>query len=666
MLVRIPFVWENNPLYPLPPDYDDLTVDGQRLARVNACRQWMIPMGDLPVFPGFTPNDMRGDAAVGAHHFFKSYYLLPDPADSFDPYFYDDVPLASPDMHHDLIRIWAMHRLSLTIAPRGSAKTTVGKEDTLRRLITAPNYAMTYCTLVHSTAMLRSEQIREQAYHNRRLNDDFAPEYGGPLRPSKSEARTGVESWSLRNHSMLQPVSVEGRKRGIRPRRFRFDDPENDEKASTSMVNAREQMERMLFRLIMPMVLLRGTGVDWTATHVSKRHYSWHAMTSIETPEGPRSKDPRFDEWAKYHIKQMRLNPSTNKYESCWPAAWPVDEEEKTRLNLDPDTLTIADVRRKMGERAWLAEMQGQPGDSEERCFPLIAEHEDQFTWEFTNVDSALQDSPSISGASITFLRKDVADTYTRLTIPLRNLLQRSRLFACADYSYTSGPDSDYKTGVVLLHDPITNILLVLDIWAAQCTKDAALRALFTLCNKWRVPQLYIETVKGSIAFYTELADLVRTKSPRHMGLDHFPAVKALKVGTEPKESKIASLSFRFEHRLIKLPLWRSTEPALAALLAQIEGFNPEVAGGGLDHDDLLDTVAMSKFVLKGRRSESPLPGLSQSLKHPHQRLLEGEIRTAAGTNLGMALDLSSVPAADLLALIDSRDQKGAQDESRI
>jgi len=43
MLEVVPIEKEGNPLYPLPPDYEELTDKGKRLARVNACRQWLIP-----------------------------------------------------------------------------------------------------------------------------------------------------------------------------------------------------------------------------------------------------------------------------------------------------------------------------------------------------------------------------------------------------------------------------------------------------------------------------------------------------------------------------------------------------------------------------------------------------------------------------------------------
>ena len=655
---RIPFPWEGNPLYPLPADYDTLTVAGQRQARVCASRQWLIPAAEMPIHPDLPPLALVGDAAAASHHFFDHFYLHADPADDFDPFYYDDSPLPSADFHYDLVRMWAMYRQCLAIAPRSSAKSTLVKTDTIKRLVTAPAYSVVYCTLVHKNALLRSEQMRDQCYNNRRINDDFGPEYGGPLRPSKHENSTGVELFYLRNKAWLQPISSEGRQRGLRPRRYRLDDPEHDEKVSTSMINVREYMDRLVNRVIMPMVIMKGRGFDWTATHVSKRHYSWHAMSMVDTPDGPRPRDPRFSQWARYHIQQLRTNPTTGKPESCWPHAWPVDDEEKARLNLAPDTMTIADVRRSMGERAWLAEAQGQPGDSEERCFPLLSEREDDFDFWLTDIDATFETNPRGSSSRAHFRVRKSDGALETLSLPFSELLRRGNLFACSDYSYTSNSASDYKTCVVMLHDPVTNVLLILDGWAAQCGKDKAIRECFSLCARWRVPALFIEHVKGSITFFNEMLDIVRTKGPEHLGLDWLPAIKPLKVGTEPKEQKIESLSFRFEHLLIKLPRHLRHKPFFEHLAAQIEGFNPEAQNGGLEHDDCLDTVAMSKFVLKGRRRLSK-PLVPQSSKTPIQRLLEGEIYADgkhAGRPLGLAIDLSTTPVALLTAAIDSRE----------
>lgn len=603
-----------------------------------------------------------GDAAAASHHFFDHYYLHPDPADDFEPFFYDIPPLPSADFHFDLVRMWAMYRMCLAIAPRGGAKTTVLKIDMLKRAVTMPAYSQAYCTLVHQSALKRSGELRDQAYNNRRLNDDFSPEpeFGGPLRPSKNDASQGVELFYLRNRSSVQPISSEGRHRGMRPRRFRLDDPEHDEKISTSMVNARSYMDRLINRVIMPMVMQAGRGFDWTATHVSKRHYSWHAMSMVPSTGGgpPVSKDSRFSNWARYHIQQLRPNPETGLPESCWPHNWPVDDAERTRLNCPEGTLTIPEVRRAMGERAWLAEAQGQPGDSDDRCFPLLTEREDDFFFRFSSVDSLLETSPLQSSAIVTYRLFGPDGSIINESLLFRDLIRRGRLFATADYSFTSNSSSDYKACAVLLHDPITNILFVLDGWSEQCGKDKAIKKCLTLCDKWLVPVLHPEVIKGSVTFYNDLLDIIRTKGPDHLGLHHLPAIRALRPGPEEKVQKIESLAFRFEHLLIKFPSHARTRPFFERLFAQIEGFNPEAPDGGLEHDDEIDCVAMSKFVLKSRRAR-PSVATPQSDKPPLQRLAEGETYADAkhqARPLGLAIDIQNSSVSTLLSVIDSRD----------
>jgi len=57
----LPIPRHGNPLYPLPADYNDLTAEGQRKARVNACRLWTIP--DLP------DADMALNLVASTHFF---------------------------------------------------------------------------------------------------------------------------------------------------------------------------------------------------------------------------------------------------------------------------------------------------------------------------------------------------------------------------------------------------------------------------------------------------------------------------------------------------------------------------------------------------------------------------------------------------------------------
>ncbi len=131
---------DGNPNYPLPADYDDLTEDGQRMARVNACRQWLIPEENL---------ETRGNNLVASVWWFDRYYLWPDDEADFNPLFYDDTPLETPDFHWVLLRQWASYRLTAAVAPRGSAKSYLNCKDMLLRLITRPAYSFVYATSTH-------------------------------------------------------------------------------------------------------------------------------------------------------------------------------------------------------------------------------------------------------------------------------------------------------------------------------------------------------------------------------------------------------------------------------------------------------------------------------------------------------------------------------------
>ena len=130
---------EGNDYFPLPNDYPSLSAKGQRLARVNACRQWLVPG---------TPEE-RAEARVISTWYFDQYYLHPDDEADFDPLFYDMTPLETPSIHWDLSRLWATSRMNVALMSRGGAKTTHTKKDMILCLVTAPAYSFVYATSTH-------------------------------------------------------------------------------------------------------------------------------------------------------------------------------------------------------------------------------------------------------------------------------------------------------------------------------------------------------------------------------------------------------------------------------------------------------------------------------------------------------------------------------------
>ena len=591
-VIPIPF---NSPLYPLPADYGALTVDGQRLARVNASRQWLL---DEPVH--------RAHRLIHSTRFFDLYYLHPD--GDFDPLFYDMTPLPTPSMHWDLSRMWANHRFNVSLMPRGGAKSTHLAKDTVLRIVTSPTYSIVYATSTHENARAMGERIRDQAYLNPRVNDDFSAEYGNPMKPGRGEKSTGCEHFFLTNGSWVRCVSAESRLRGIRPRRFRLDDPEYDEKASTSMAIIRQYMEALLFRIAIPMTTRSNCGIDWVGTFVSKRHFLWHAMLMQQTPDGPKAADPRFDFWARLKIDACYDDPETGRTLSCWPEMWPATVADKLAMGR-PDALSLEELERILGTAAFNGEMRGRPGTSDEQFFKVDLDPKGSHAYWFEQADEQLQLSPRTTTTLICYKTTDGSTVKE----PLPTFLGRCHLFITVDTAYTESASSDRRC-CGLMAVTSRNELFVMDLWSDRKPDQVLIDTSFSMAQRWRCPLISVEVVKESFKLFARFQSLVKTKLTQDIGLTHVPAVRPIRPGTMSKTAKIESLDVRFTHNLIKLPVYRRSEGRWwSRLFDQIEGFNPEVADGGLEKDDELDVCFEGSTLIHTREGLKPISTVTTS-----------------------------------------------------
>jgi hypothetical protein len=631
---------EGNPNYPLPADYDTLTDDGQRQARVNACRQWLL-LDENPV--------TRGDNLVASVWWFDRYYLWPDEDADINPLFYDDTPLETPEFHWVLLRQWASYRMTAAVAPRGSAKSYLNCKDMLLRLVTRPAYSFVYATSTHPNAREVGERIKRQLIHNQRLNDDFAPEFeGGRIIPRRGEGSFSTEHMILNNGSWLRLLSASSKQRGGRPRRYRLDDPEYDPKASTPMSVLRAYMSELLFKIVIPMVTRPDTGVDWVGTFVSKRHYLWHAMQLEETPEGARAKDPRFNRWSRLVIPAAIEEDGV--LSSCWPDMWPTTREERLSLAVTrprfKEALSLEEIRESIGSANFNSEYLANPGDGDSAFF---GELDDRHAWWFEEIDDRI-DRPLNSTAYICWDERR-GDVTERKKMPIKDFLQSyCRTFMTADTSHTSGSDSDYKVCCLMAVTP-QNDLFVLDLWARQGQESELVRAVFDMADRWRCPTVHPEVIRQGVSLFNALTSIVSTRANDMAGTAHLPKIVKLNPGMTEKQDKIAGLQFRFEHGKIKLPLWRRDQLPWRHLFDQIESFNPEAPDGGLEKDDCLDAVAMSQFVLRGRLSKVPGADHDKTL---FERLRDGDYYEN-GHHIGEGLDLSQLNAHQINEILDAR-----------
>jgi phage terminase large subunit-like protein len=638
---RIPTRDEGNPNYPLPSDYDSLTVQGQRQARVNACRQWLLPEEDPA---------RRGDNLVSSVWFFDRFYLWPDEEADFNPLFYDDTPLETPDFHWVLLRQWASYRMTAAVAPRGSAKSYLNCKDMLLRMITRPAYSFVYATSTHPNAREVGERIKRQFIHNERIFEDFGPEFDDArIIPRRGEGSFSTEHMILNNGSWLRLLSASSKQRGGRPRRYRLDDPEYDPKSSTPMSVLRAYMAELLFKIVIPMVTRPDTGVDWVGTFVSKRHYLWHAMQLEDTPEGARAKDPRFNRWSRLVIPAAIEENGTMV--SCWPDMWPATRADRLELAKDKprfkEALSLEEIRDAIGAGNFASEYLAAPGDGEGVFFGELDEMAHSY-W-FEDIDDRIQ-TPTISSTMICWYERRGDEMHT-MKMSMREFLSRyARTFITSDTSHTSGKDSDYKVACLLAVTP-QNDLFVLDLWARQCPESELVKAIFEMADRWLCPTVHPEAVRQGVSLYNALSSIVSTRATDMAGTTHLPKIVKLNPGMAEKQEKIAGLQFRFEHAKIKLPLWRRDQLPWRHLFDQIESFNPEAQDGGLEKDDCIDAVAMSQFILKGRLSKGPTPTADKTL---FERLRDGEY-FENGVHIGEGLPLEMLSAQQINEILDAR-----------
>ena len=602
----------------LPGDYPSLSTDGQRLARINACRQFLVP----------GPADEQAARFVRALDFFDSYYLTPEASEDgdvlFDPYFYD-MWLPAPEFHRLFTFAMWKARTSAGVAMRGGAKTKLTAKEVLLMMTASPAFGITYATSTNDLTQTFGERAKAQFEFNSRMNDDWGPEYGGALKGNRGSGSWGMTHFTLSNHSSLFCTSAESRQRGLRPRVYYLDDPEYDPKQSTSTELLRQGAEHLIFRVALPMVLRAGTKLCWRGTFVSKQHYLWIALqTQIALRDGVEVEEPideRFGRWYRIIVPLVLDKPDGTK-QSAWPHQWPIDDAEKNRLGVAPDTLTIPEVEKMMGPAAFQAEMMANPGESGLRHFGEITE-ENNGLW-YEDEDTELVDNPWQSHAKVCWHRDGKVQR-----IPLAKLREvGGQFYQVSDTSFTDTTTSDFKATGVFCVIP-TGEVLFLDAFAARCSQIALIQEMLLQAQRWRVTAMYVEAIKQGASIVTELAGVIRDNQVAILkAWDYIPAVIPYNPGVAPKESRIAAaLTRRMQLGLFKFPFRKINSHPWSMFYNQVIGFNPVARDGGLQNDDLLNIAAdaCSPLILRNV-PVAPTPQV-KGRKDPVAELLAGKLR---------------------------------------
>ncbi len=603
----------NNPFWPLPPDYGDLTSIGQKQARLAVLKDQSSP-----------------EKLVIAWHLFRNLYLKP-----VGETFYTGGFVESPEFHYELVHDLGQHARNALGAPRGSAKSTViGKEIPLMLLLTRDYYPIHMCLATDALVETRLDDIILQVTENPLIIEDF-----GIMKPKRGQAIWNHHHLHFNNGSVLQGISVMGKKRGGRPRLFILDDPESDPDSDsiTSQNTILEKFEKILFRQIIPMLEIKnGSAIFWIGTLINRRSFLYHACCTD---------DPRFALWNRRVLSALTYDiKDPKKVTALWEEKWPED--------------ALAIRKAEIGPSAFAAEYENRPTSDDQRLLVISP------TWNEYRVEgiTKVPVSPMEETAEVTWYEKNKDLTLAEATVSKEKPFNEwvNSMFRIGVFDYASGLKqySDYSCLEILGFDT-NNCLWVLDMWMGRAKESELLRRIYEFNMKWMTRAIGIESSSVQISFVDSVAEYVEK---RHDPNTPGPTVPGWRPRVIPvkypsnasKDSRIAGLEWRYGPGKIKYPAYMKDQWPFNMLYSQTLDFTRDLAL--LRFDDAIDTLAMSQYVVhaRGMRGRGKKSGDKTLL----EQIREGR-SVVPGLPLLSGIDPSSLSGEELSALLENHYRKG-------
>jgi len=598
------FQRQDNPLYPLPPDYNSLSVEGQRQARLNALR-----LQD-------TPDDL-----VHAWAFFRHYYLEPKEAGWYKRW------KPSPPAHYMMIRDLGQYSANVYLAPRAFAKSTLLDEvGGLLLPLTRPDF---YTALLKATGKKVRKSMRRlvrQLGRNRRLNDDFKPEFGEFLKPKRGARPWGVDLYELPHGSMVEGLSAQGALRGDRPDLLVPDDPEYDDEEGSDVTRVMEDFETLLFATLLPM-LEEGCPLFWIGTAIP-RSYIYYIVTGD---------DPRFQ-----YFNRKRLTIYAPDGSPLWEAKW--------------DGQTVEDLRARLGESKFQQEYMNNPTSGADRVLVL---HPKLGVYRVTGGSPEKEDDPFQSHAVIRWYERSADESSDRSDRSDRydhcgrydHYIEEHRPFGewvstlyrliTVDFIRRPSSTSDFACAQVMGFDR-KDVLWLLDSYLARVGTTKLIEVVWRLAQRWRVRLIGAEAIAFQSQFVDQMAARIAMLAAGSRIVPRVVPIKYAKRGLYntdaptqiDKGERIAGMEWRFQQHRIRFPEHRRREFPIAQLFYQTEQFTRDLSL--LRHDDAIDTLAMHQYVVR-RQGVSRARG--PRVIRPLEALKNGQLFDAElGTPLILAI----------------------------
>jgi hypothetical protein len=186
---------------------------------------------------------------------------------------------------------------------------------------------------------------------------------------------------------------------------------------------------------------------------------------------------------------------------------------------------------------------------------------------------------------------KDFEKPFRELVLPMYRIL----LF---DYGSGLSQYNDYSCILILGFDT-TNTLWILDMWLGRGKDATLLRLIYEYGLAWRPRVLGIEAVSIQMSFaeaVKEYIEEMESKISQPWRARVFPITYPARV---TKSNRISGMEWRYRPGRIKYPAHLAGKWPFDQLYQQTEDYTPDLAL--LPHDDAIDTLSMSQYVVKNR-----------------------------------------------------------------
>lgn len=532
----------NNPLFPLPADYPELSEEGQRIARVNVCSSWW----DVN-----QPKRVIADPAAFIIGFraWKEWYRKGWKGN------HQKYTLKSPPMHDKWVRDVAHNPHIIITAFRRSAKTFFFGEELPEFLIsTCPHFPLQYTS---STQPLTEKQIRA-VRHDLATNELLIRDFG-KLQPTRKSGLVWTQEYiELTNGSSMKAVSSDQAQRGtsqasLRPKCGILDDPEIDSHLKNPRL--REDWGEWYFQVYSPCFEPWALRI-WANTLLDARAWATKAKNK---------EDERFYHWHSTQYDMLYMDEE-GKLQSQWPDLISVE-----------DALASAGRGKKgvmgYGREVFSKEFLNDPTSAAKGAFEYERDrHSYQWVGDTDDTKSLL-------------LPDGRLESY-------KDLEARSICFIGTDLSLGTSSQSDFSSVIAARLDD-RGILWVLEAWEDRCKPIDALYRALDMGKFWGASTLGIER----IAFEQIAIDLLQDEiDARRMRGDYAPDLHVVKRGGgASKETRILGIGYRFRKDLIRIPIAGASPLAFgggsASLEEQIQYFTETAKS--LKYDDHLDSLVL-------------------------------------------------------------------------